>query len=47
MAKENKKEKHLGPSVPSKVTSADQEWHAVSSDDEEAYTSEMKELIKD
>lgn len=43
----NKKNDKLGPSVPSKVTSDQQEWHAVSSDDEEAYVTEMKELYKD
>ena len=44
--KENNK-KQSGPSKPSKVTSAQQEWHAVSSDDEEAYVNEMEQLVKD
>ncbi len=36
-----------GPSKPSKVTDKDQEWHAVSSDDEEAYINEKDQLYKD
>ncbi|TCS83209.1 hypothetical protein [Tepidibacillus fermentans] len=47
MAKKNKQQKQAGPSKRSKVTSEQMEWHTVSSDDEEAYTNEMKQLTKD
>ena len=47
MKKENKEEQAKGPSKPSKVNSEQQEWHTVTSDDEEAYVNEMKELYKD
>lgn len=36
-----------GPSKPANVTDNQEEWHAVSSDDEESYANEMKELYKD
>ena len=47
--KKNKEqeEKIQGPSKPSKVNSEQEEWHAVTSDDEEAYVNEMKALYKD
>jgi len=47
MANKNKQQKQAGPSKPSKVNSEQLEWHAVSSDDEEAYANEMKQLTKD
>ena len=48
MANKNKKNKqNLGPSKSSKVTSDQQEWHAVTSDDEESYVNEMESLYKD
>ena len=47
MAKKNKQQNQQGPSKPSKVTSEQMEWHAVTSDDEEAYANEMKQLTKD
>ncbi|MFV9510283.1 hypothetical protein [Tepidibacillus sp. LV47] len=47
MAKKNKEQKQFGPSKQSKVNSEQIEWHAVSSDDEEAYVNEMKQLTKD
>ena len=46
MAKRKEKQKK-GPRLPSNVTSEQQEWHAVTSDDEESYVNEMKELYKD
>jgi len=48
MGKKNKNKKmEQGPSKPSKVTDKAQEWHAVSSDDEEAYVNEWNQLMKD
>lgn len=46
MAKGKQKQKK-GPSLPSNVTNEQQEWHAVSSDDEESYVNEMEQLNKD
>ncbi|WP_339061361.1 hypothetical protein [Tepidibacillus marianensis] len=47
MAKKNKQQQQDGPSKPSKVNSEQMQWHAVSSDDEEAYANEMEQLTKD
>lgn len=43
----DKKTQKEGPSVPSKVNDEQQEWHTATSDDEEAYANELKQLYKD
>ncbi|WP_176717289.1 hypothetical protein [Vulcanibacillus modesticaldus] len=45
MAKKN--QKNQGPSKTSNLNSEQQDWHAVTSDDEEAYVNEMEQLYKD
>lgn len=47
MPRKTKKELRQGPSVRSEVTDEQQEWHTATSDDEEAYVSEMEQLYKD
>ncbi len=44
---QKREKKNIGPSKPSKITKEQQEWHTATSDDEEAYVSEMEQLIKD
>ncbi len=47
MADKQKKNKKNGPSMESNVNEKQQEWHNVTSDDEEAYVNEMNSLYKD
>lgn len=46
MSKKNKKQDE-GPSITSEVKNDQEEWHTATSDDEEAYANEMKQLYKE